>query len=112
MNVTLRWSRSRCASGYAYCIALAANDDSPCDQSTGTRTSSGIATFANPPGLSDGQTYYWQVRVWNLNFNNEPAYADGAQIACGSFTTGDVPGSLNKTAPAYGGGGEASTTRS
>ncbi len=48
-------------------------------------------------GLSQGTTYYWQVRAIN---SFATTYADSASTAFWSFTTGNAPGAFSKADPA------------
>ena len=87
-NPTLSWGSSSGATSYEYCYATTTG----CTNwtSVGTNTSVGLS------GLSNNQTYYWQVRAVN---------AGGTTLAntgtYWSFTTiVAAPGAFNKTSPA------------
>ena len=80
-SMLLDWENSRGATSYAYCYDT--TDDNTCSSWVETGTTS-QATLA---GLSEFTTYYWQVRATN---DLGSTYADGAETAYWSFTTGDV----------------------
>jgi hypothetical protein len=88
---TLSWDTSTGATSYEYCYDTL--DDDSCTGWTSTGTATSIALS----GLSEGTTYYWQVRANNAG---GITYANGSETAYWSFTTLTTPpGSFEKTAP-------------
>jgi hypothetical protein len=89
LTLTLSWNASGLASTYAYCYDTINNNACDATWITTSQTSAQIS------GLSQGSTYYWQVRAVNN---------DGAREANGgvwwSFTTAPSrPGLFSKTSP-------------
>ena len=96
-NPTLSWGSSSGAASYEYCVDTTNN--SSCD---GSWTSVGSNTSVGLSGLSNGTTYYWQVRARN---------ATGTRDANGgtwwSFTTQvALPGTFSKISPTNGATGQ------
>jgi hypothetical protein len=90
-NQALSWGTSSGATSYEYCI------DTTNDNACTTWTSTGTSTSAGP-SLSDGTTYYWQVRASNAGGTT---YANGSAATYWVFTTiAAPPGAFNKSAPA------------
>jgi Fibronectin type III domain len=88
---TLSWGASSGATGYYYCY------DTTNDNTCSTFVNNGTATSVTLVGLAANTTYYWQVGAVN---NNGITYANGSSTAFWSFTTGTLPGTFNKSAPA------------
>ena len=84
----LSWAASTYATTYEYCIALST---AACT----SWTSTGTATTASISGLSDGTTYYWQVRATNTTGTT---LADSGSY--GSFTVSLPPEAFAKSSPA------------
>jgi hypothetical protein len=96
---SLSWGTSTGATSYEYCYDTSNDDDCTGWSSTGTATSIALS------GLSDGTTYYWQVRA---NNTGGITYANGSETAYWSFTTLTTvtpPGAFIKTAPLNGAAG-------
>jgi hypothetical protein len=92
-NPTLSWGASAGATSYEYCYDTTNDNNCTGWASTGSNTSIALN------GLSEGTTYYWQVRAKNTGGTT---YADGSETAHWSFTTMTSiipPGSFSKTAP-------------
>ena len=88
---TLTWTSSAGADSYEYCIDPTNNN--ACDGAwTSTADTSAVAS-----GLSGATTYWWQVRARNTAGTTE---ADSG--TWWSLTTGPLPGSFSKIAPASG----------
>ncbi|MBN1135139.1 MAG: exo-alpha-sialidase [Anaerolineae bacterium] len=81
VSMTLDWEDSVDADAYAYCYDT--TDDSACAD----WVEAGTASQAEVGGLSENTTYYWQVRAAN---SLGTTYADGADTAYWSFTTGEA----------------------
>ncbi|MBT7080165.1 MAG: peptidoglycan DD-metalloendopeptidase family protein, partial [Chloroflexi bacterium] len=77
-SLTLNWGSSSGSNSYEYCI------DTTNDNSCNTWVGVGNTTIANLSGLSEGTTYYWQVKATNFA---DPTYANGDLTAFWSFTT-------------------------
>jgi hypothetical protein len=93
---TLSWGSSTGADSYEYCY------DTTNDNNCSGWTSTGTATTIGLSGLSEGTTYYWQVRAQNTGGTT---YANGSSTAYWSFTTQTTvtpPGAFNKTTPSNG----------
>lgn len=89
---TLSWSSSGGATSYEYCI----NTANVCNNWTPNGNNTSVALS----GLSEGTTYYWQVRAKK---DSQITYANGSETALWSFTTmTSPPGAFNKSAPANG----------
>jgi phosphodiesterase/alkaline phosphatase D-like protein len=88
-NVRLYWSGSSGATTYQYCLGTSA-------ESCTNWVSAGTSTSVGLTGLAVNTTYYWQVRATN-GFGTE--YANGAEAAHWSFSTGGAPGAFNKSSP-------------
>jgi hypothetical protein len=87
---TLSWSSSGGATSYEYCI----NTANVCN----TWIPNGTSTSVALSGLSEGTTYYWQVRAKK---DSQITYANGSETALWSFTTMTTPpGAFNKSTPA------------
>ena len=80
LSLTLEWEDSRGVESYAYCYDT--TDDGSCANWVDT----GLDSQVELSGLSDNTTYYWQVRASN---SLGTAYADGAETAYSSFSTGE-----------------------
>ena len=94
---SLSWASSAGATGYEYCYDI--SDDNACSNWTST----GTATTANLSSLSNGTTYYWQVRAKN---SSGTTYANGSSTAYWSFTTAvNPPGAFSKSDPPNGAAG-------
>jgi serine protease len=96
-NALLSWGSSAGATSYQYCYAT----------TTGctTWTSVGTNTSVALSGLSNNQTYYWQVRAVNAGGNTQ---ANSGTYW--SFTTVvGAPGAFNKTSPADGATGQSTS---
>ena len=78
IGVTLKWTASRGATSYEYCV-----DSSNNKTCNATWISIGNRTNAALSGLTLGQHYYWQVRARN---SNGYTYANGGATAWWSFT--------------------------
>ncbi len=92
LTPTLSWRASAFANTYAYCYDTSENN--ACDTTWITTTE----TSAQIGGLSQGTTYYWQVRAVNNDGTRE---ADGGEWW--SFTTAPSrPGFFSKTSPPKG----------
>ncbi|MBN2147341.1 MAG: hypothetical protein JW726_08130 [Anaerolineales bacterium] len=78
-SLTLDWGVSTGISNYAFCFDT--SDDNACTNWVET----GASTQASIDGLIKETTYYWQVRAVA---SQETIYADGAETAYWSFTTG------------------------
>jgi len=90
---TLSWGSSSGATSYEYCIDT--TDNSTCD---GSWTDVGSSTSVSLSGLSEGTTYYWQVRARNAAGTTE---ANGG--TWWHFTTQvGLPGAFSKSSPANG----------
>ena len=87
-TTTLSWAASPYAATYDYCYALSI---AACT----TWTSSGTATTASISGLTDGKTYYWQVRATN---SSGTMRADSGSYA--TFTVTLPPDPFAKSSPA------------
>jgi hypothetical protein len=90
---TLSWDTSTRATSYEYCYDTTNDNDCTGWTSTGTATSIGLS------GLSEGTTYYWQVRAKNIGGTT---YANGSETAHWSFTTLTAvtpPEAFSKSAP-------------
>jgi uncharacterized protein YjiK len=90
LNLTLSWEAASQATGYEYCYDT--SDDAACS----AWVDAGTATSAAISDLAVDTTYYWQVRAVN-EFGT--TYANGADTAYWTFTTGGPPGDFNKVAP-------------
>ena len=93
-SLTLKWSSSSNAKYYEYCLDTNNNND--CDTtwiSTGSKKSIILS------GLTQGTTYYWQVRATN---GTGTTYANGIITAWWSFSTALTPGNFTKAAPTTG----------
>jgi hypothetical protein len=93
LNPTLSWGASSGASFYEYCY------DTTNDDACSGWTNNGTATTVGLTGLSEGTTYYWQVRAINCIGTT---YANGSDSAFRSFTTGVPPAAFNKNLPTNG----------
>ncbi len=92
-TLTLYWYYSAGATSYEYCYDL--SNDGLCS----TWVSTGLTRNVTLSGLEPNRTYYWQVRS---NNGYGSVYANGAESAYWSFTTGSLPGSFTKSTPASG----------
>jgi hypothetical protein len=90
-NPTLTWGASNGATSYEYCY------DTTNDNACSGWTSNGNNTSVALNGLSMKTSYYWQVRAVN---SAGSTYANGSATVFWKFTTGYIPGSFSKTAPA------------
>jgi hypothetical protein len=90
VSLTLSWSASTGATSYWYCY------DTSNDNACTTWVSNGTATSKLLSGLAGNTTYYWQVRATNAIGS---AYGNGSSTDYWSFTTGALPGTLNKISP-------------
>lgn len=81
LSPILDWEGSRGATAYAYCYDT--TDDDACSN----WMEAGTASQASLGDLSELTTYYWQARAVN---SLGTTYADGAETAFWSFTTGEV----------------------
>ncbi len=87
--VTLQWGASAGATSYEYCYST----------TTTCSVWSSVATNqVSLSGLTDGVTYYWQVRAVNAGGTT---YADGSATALWSFTT-YIAIPFNKSSPSNG----------
>jgi len=94
LTLTLSWRASHLVDTYAYCYDT--NDNNACDTTWITTT----GTSVQISGLSQGVTYYWQVRAAN---NESAREADGG--IWWSFTTApSSPGLFSKISPLNGTG--------
>ncbi|MGB9740128.1 choice-of-anchor Q domain-containing protein, partial [Chloroflexus sp.] len=92
LTITLSWRASPLANSYAYCYDTTNNNACDATWVTTSQTSAQIS------GLSQGVTYYWQVRAVN---NEGTEYANGG--TWWSFTTAPSrPGLFGKLAPPNG----------
>ena len=97
---TLNWSASSGATSYEYCY------DTTNDNACSAWTNNGANTSAGLSGLTNGATYYWQVRASNAG---GITYAQGASAAFWSFSTGSAPVAFAKSSPADDATGQALT---
>jgi len=98
---TLSWGASTGATSYEYCLDATVN--SVCD---GTWTSTGTTRTASRTGLANSTRYEWQVRA-----RNSAGVTDANSGTWWTFTTAalPLPGAFNKTSPANGATGRATT---
>ncbi len=92
-NPTLSWESSNGVTSYEYCVDD--TDDNTCDgawMDTGTDTSVGLS------GLTNGSTYYWQVKA--LNAGGETNANEGTWWSFSTLVS--PPGDFAKTGPADG----------
>lgn len=87
-TTTLSWAASTYATSYAYCYAMST---SACT----SWISAGTATTASISGLSNGATYYWQVRATNTSGT---MLADSETYR--TFTVSLPPAAFAKSSPA------------
>jgi Bacterial Ig-like domain len=97
LNPILTWGSSSGATRYEYCY------DTSNDNACTPWVDNGIATDVGLSGLIPSTTYYWHVRAIN---SIGTTYSNGSEIAFWSFTTGNIPGAFEKTAPANGSTGQ------
>ncbi|MGE5248759.1 MAG: PA14 domain-containing protein [Bacteroidota bacterium] len=100
LSLTLSWSTSTDVGHYEYCYGISTTACNAAWTSVGTSLSTPIS------GLSLNTLYYWHVRAVN-SFG--VTYSGGLPTSFRTFTTGDVPGTFNKTAPADGAAGVSLT---
>jgi len=94
-GLTLSWETSTWADSYDYCIDTINNN--ACDTSW---TPNGTSTSVVLNGLSQGTTYYWQVRAYHAPWTT---YSNGSAAAFWNFTTVSCdppPGIVTLVAPA------------
>lgn len=90
-DLVLIWNYSDGATDYEYCY------DTTNDNSCSDWISNGAYTGTFLSGLSNGTTYYWQVRASN---ELDTVYANGSPTAFWSFTVRPSPlGTFNKISP-------------
>jgi hypothetical protein len=91
-SLTLSWNSSSGATSYDYCYDT--SNDNSC---AGSWVANGTSTNVVISSLSQGTTYYWQVRA---NNTSGTTYANGSSATWWWFTTtGSPPGAFNKISP-------------
>ena len=96
---TLSWDPATYATSYDYCISAISTDcvkGGPGWTTLGEYGNTASTSFTLTTALTEGQTYYWQVRANNLVGK---AYANGS-TGVYSFTVGHLPTTFDKIAPA------------
>jgi uncharacterized protein YjiK len=93
LSLVFSWTPSPGASEYQYCLDTSNDDACTIWLSTGTASSAVISN------LSVATPYYWQVRAVD-DFGT--TYANGADTAYWTFSTGGPPGDFTKLSPPNG----------
>ena len=96
---TLSWGTSNGATSYEYCVDRTVN--SACD---GTWVTTATARTVTLAALTGSTRYEWQVRA-----RNATGATNANTTAWWTFTTAAAPGAFNKTSPANGATGRATS---